>query len=184
MTDLPQRGFRPVTGTGCGPNIANCRSSVPVEVDVQDPMVGIRAWRIANKELVSMWRETPWTQCLMWSTCPYLSLKHIAPDPECSCGIYAQYDIPSRRIVARDFLVWGVVSIWGKVIAHSHEVRAQYARIEVLAPHPCIEGAEREARLELRHLAARLRVRLTTFDRLKEAAELAGRPVPLELRVN
>jgi hypothetical protein len=120
----------------------------------------------------------------MHAECPYENWHHSPPESSCSCGIYAQYDLPALHAATfKASWIWGAVSMWGKVLLHSYEVRAERARIELFAYHAPVgplEGAEGlltgDAHGEVSHLAARLGLRLTRFDRLRELSHSIGRP--------
>jgi hypothetical protein len=146
-----------------------------------EAMIGFRAWKIANGELVSIWREIPWRNRVICAECPY-PWDHVAPDPTCSCGVYAHSRLPSRRAVSESVVIWGAVSMWGRRIAHEFEVRTQYARIELLASHSSTEESGEagdrppsQADHELYRIAVRLGINVTTFDRLKTISSSLAR---------
>jgi hypothetical protein len=58
------------------------------------------------------------------------SLTHVTPEPDCSCGYYAYADEASAEQYPQARNVLAVVACWGRVVAGTRGVRAQYARIE------------------------------------------------------
>lgn len=56
-------------------------------------------------------------------------LVHATPEPDCSCGYYAYADEASAAQYPQARNVLAVVACWGRVIAGTRGVRAQYARI-------------------------------------------------------
>ena len=126
----------------------------------------------------------------MCAHCPYVSEKHTSPELTCSCGVYVQYDLPARQLAgdAPD-VVWGLVSIWGRVIADSYEARAQYARIELLALPPCEEPLKIEPGAavgrrhgDLKHLGAHFSTDVVPFVELRRLAAPFGWPAAAAIR--
>jgi hypothetical protein len=90
---------------------------------------------------------------------------------------------------SRRYWIWGAISIWGRVIPHSYEVRAEHAGIELLALHPSSEPSGcvpdlvcKKIHFELCHVATQLGFRLTNFDKLAELSTLSGKTIPSTLR--
>lgn len=71
---------------------------------------------------------------------------HLAPNEECTCGLYAARtphlfidtirEIENSMPVDASAFVFGRVSLWGKTIEHEHGFRAQYAYPQALYVHP------------------------------------------------
>ena len=107
------------------------------------PIVGWRVWNVSD-ELVSprllpagSGRRDPWmplaaveARC---GTSPILTRSlhpHAAPDPACTCGIYASRslgDFERPRPAWPPPSVIGTVSLWGTVIEHERGWRARFA---------------------------------------------------------
>ena len=116
-------------------------SGVP---DAITPVLGHRLWEVRQDRLWPLWFAwLPWVpQQVSRATChqpqgPFASALagrplplHSAPDPSCSCGIYAAAaadDLPSTWSGTKEVLVWGVVALWGRVVIAERGWRAQFA---------------------------------------------------------
>lgn len=55
---------------------------------------------------------------------------HVPPEPDCTCGFYAYADERGAREYPFARHVLAVVACWGRVIAGTRGIRAQYGRIE------------------------------------------------------
>jgi hypothetical protein len=109
------------------------------------------------------------------------SSAHVAPDPDCRCGLYAWYE--PRGLagfgVGGDELVYGVVLAWGRVEAHLEGLRAEHAEPVVLA------YSESQSYRHVRRVQAigsELGLQVVELGELEEAASGYGQPVPMELR--
>jgi hypothetical protein len=104
---------------------------------------------------------------------------HDAPDPFCSCGIYALHRTtqfyPGMFV---DSSVLGVVTLWGRLEVHEAGIRAEFARIEALALWPPVGP---RLRRQLSAIASSLEVPLVAYEELDSIAGTLGAPVPEEL---
>ena len=57
---------------------------------------------------------------------------HLPPEPECTCGFYAYGSTDSVHEYPHARHVRAVVAVWGRVIAGTRGLRAQYGRVEAL----------------------------------------------------
>lgn len=112
--------------------------------DAITPVLGYRLWEIRHDALRSLWcGALPWAprqrataachqpQGLLASRLAGRDLPlHAAPDPRCSCGIYAvsaPEDLPTSWSGTRDMVVWGTVALWGRVVVAERGWRGQFA---------------------------------------------------------
>jgi len=133
--------------------------------DYIDPVRGWRTWlvvqghdgaRLASVSFPALWprRRRLSAECgrgFHTGSGPPLHVEHRAPSLDCSCGIYATWNVDRATQIAdcatarfRDCLgrpvlgaALGEVSLWGTVVECAHGWRASYAypaRIYVLAP--------------------------------------------------
>jgi hypothetical protein len=150
--------------------------------DLVRPLIGFRQWRLYHGILHSMWTDDPWADGVMQARCDS-SFAHGAsasdvPDPNCTCGVYAWHrQVPLGASPTRD-LVAGAVALWGAIEIHATGMRAQFARIVVLAL-PVRRARKREA---LAIAAGELGVDLVPHRHLLTAAMAHGTPVPRTLR--
>ena len=108
---------------------------------------------------------------------------HLAPHPDCSCGIYALH--PARLDARRDLLgklsrcensgVIGAIEAWGRIEVHASGFRAERAR--PIALYRCRTGHEPSGR-EIERLAAAYGARIIELEGRHELpdafAELQG----------
>ena len=124
--------------------------------DVAEPMLGFRswAWDTRHKRLASVVQGgVNWPpEADLRATCPHNPKappdKHQPPDKDCSCGIYAAYDIPAAAPYTGIGNVFGLVYGWGKeVVPAINGFRAQYARVAaILAVAPEVSLDTRKLR--------------------------------------
>lgn len=122
--------------------------------DAITPVLGHRLWEVRHDALRSLWCGS-----LLWAprqrataACHHpqgpLASKlagrhlplHAAPDPRCSCGIYAASapeDLPTGWSGTRDVVVWGMVALWGRVVVAERGWRGQFACPLSLTYEPC-----------------------------------------------
>ena len=109
------------------------------------PLVGYREWVLVGDEILSPLARTPWeagpmhAECLpscrgafgLWRT----ASAHAgpAPDPGCTCGIYALFTPSRPRGRERLAVVRGAIVVWGRIELHQRGMRAEFARIVTLA---------------------------------------------------
>lgn len=121
----------------------------------EEPVVGYREWVLIGGELLSPLARSPWSgepmqaECLprcrgargLWRK----SAAHPgpAPDPACVCGLYAFFTPQRPRGRERLAVVRGAVVLWGRIELHERGMRAEFARIALLAlPGSRPRGAE------------------------------------------
>lgn len=92
------------------------------------------------------------------------------PATECSCGVYAYYDLPPRSSAATRDLVVGAVAVWGALELHASGMRASHARILGLALPPT-RGRKRGALIAAAHY---LEVPAVSFRQLRRLASRVG----------
>ena len=103
-----------------------------------EPEVGeiraVRTFRVGpGGILFPLFSRTAWTAGTNEARCNLGETgAHAAPDPECTCGFYAYADEVSARDSPFARYVLAVVACWGRVIAGTRGLRAQYARIEAI----------------------------------------------------
>jgi hypothetical protein len=101
--------------------------------DYVQAIVGWRVWsQFPHGLLGSPYGDVLWPpRRPLWAECRFSSARGVqvvAPDPECSCGIYALMQPPdSIRDVPWARRVTGEVYLWGKVIHHEFGYRAEFA---------------------------------------------------------
>jgi hypothetical protein len=116
--------------------------SLPVEHSIE-PILGYRAWRLLRTEAGP--RIAPTTPRSIWepgtapaATCSgshtrlYMVLDptatpHKSPDRGCTCGWHAAREPSVLVRPGGPAAVVGQVSLWGKVIEHTHGYRAEFA---------------------------------------------------------
>lgn len=158
--------------------------------DLMAPVVGFRAWRIANGRLVSPYVPCRWEGRVMHAECfdanrgllrgqGWLDEPHASPHPDCQCGIYAYHRPGPRTYFGEAWWCEGVVAAWGRIEVHGQGLRAEFARVEALA-RPA-EGGPHVAAMAA-GIAARLEVPLVEPGELEGVAEGLGGVVPAGLR--
>lgn len=149
--------------------------------DFVEPVIGFRAWRLRDGEIVSPYVDTPWTAGPMKARClrervhfrpaaaPH---EEPAPVPHCGCGIYAYFH-PVDRAGGDPQFVRGAVVMWGRIEVHSEGMRAEYAQAVIF-----VEPADWRRRRELHHAAERVGVEVVPPADLRRAAARHGRELP------
>lgn len=143
--------------------------------DFIEPVIGFRYWRLRGSELWSLRGHERWARGVRTASCPVES--HQAPQPGCSCGLYAWHEPPPRSGATGD-LVAGAVALWGRIEVHAHGLRAEHAMVVALAL-PFSRGAKRRRLLAA---ADALEVPAVPARRLKAAALEHGAQIPKALR--
>jgi len=145
--------------------------------DLIEPLVGFRNWRVEGDALASPYTPVVWREAVMCARCLHGG-GHRAPHPSCGCGLSA-YREPQTRFATVNFRgVCGIVSLWGRVQAHTDHVRAEYARIEALALYAGWSGRQRSA---VTSIARQLGADLVDLWEQRGAADAYGtalRPLP------
>ena len=121
------------------------RASESIAPQETRPLVGYREWVLVGDEILSPLARTPWkagpmhAECLpscrgahgLWRTAS--AHPGPAPDPGCACGIYALFTPRPAGRRERLALVRGAVVVWGRIELHQRGMRAEFARIVMLA---------------------------------------------------
>jgi hypothetical protein len=163
------------------------RRELPDAPDLIEPLVAFRSWRAVGGRLRSPYLPVYWDDRLLEARCqvsaPELSggsnsQGHIAPDPGCTCGIYA-YPRPDLQLPTIDYrAVTGVVTVWGNIEVHAEGMRAQCARVEALALYCRWSARQKNA---VWRIAEELGVDLVDLDELEDCADLYGGRLPPSL---
>lgn len=169
------------------PTSEGARSSAP---DLIQPIVAFRKWMLVGDELLSPLARTPWgaeplrARCLPRPSWVGRNWHRVsphsgpAPDPACTCGLYALF-APHRLWGSRGpGLVPGAVVLWGRIEIHDGGMRAECARIVALALPSFFAPSAKAAVLDV---ADRLGVEAVPPRRLRSAAERYGRSLPPSL---
>jgi hypothetical protein len=155
--------------------------------DLLDPVVGFRAWKVIDDRLLSPYIPCRWEGRVMHATCypanrsllrgeGWLDAPHASPHRDCRCGIYA-YHRPGVQAYYGEWLwVEGVVTVWGRLEAHRDGLRAEHARVELLA----LPG-DGERRRAAQVVAELLGVPTVGAGELPAAAADIGAPLPPSL---
>jgi hypothetical protein len=158
--------------------------------DLTAPVVGFRAWRIANGRLVSPYIPCRWEGRVMHAECydanrvltrgeGWLDRPHASPHPDCRCGIYAYHTPGPRTYFGESWWCAGLVSVWGHLEVHADGLRAEFARVEALAEP---DAADARLRAAVGEIAGRLGVPVVVEEALPALAEDLGGTLPAELR--
>jgi hypothetical protein len=97
-----------------------------------EPAIGFRGWRTGGTGLFSLTKRAYWQPRQTQRAQCGLEINHRPPAPECSCGLYAVYDVGGRTVKgisapASDCL--GAVRCWGRLVLHPEGFRAEFAAI-------------------------------------------------------
>ncbi|MHA3704018.1 hypothetical protein ACXR2U_17760 [Jatrophihabitans sp. YIM 134969] len=144
-----------------------------------EPLVGeiraVRTFRVGPAgELLPLTVATPWTAATTTAVCA-TGASHVAPDPDCTCGLYAYAGPPTAAEQAHAVHVLAVVAVWGHVVLGTRGLRAQHARVEAVwfsaaVPDDLVAAVGRRyARVEVHRdraamLAAHPPTRLDTYE--------------------
>jgi LSD1 subclass zinc finger protein len=155
--------------------------------DLIEPVVGFRLWQVDSRGLRSLANRTVWHRAVLAAECRLRPNRfaldpqpHAAPHPNCSCGIYALHQPGSRfDRVKGDDLVWGIVTLWGRIEVHAAGMRVECARIHALSPRA---GSSAECRSRLERIAAKFGGIPIIYERdLEESADAFGRRLGTDL---
>lgn len=162
--------------------------TAPGAPDFTQPVVGYRAWRLAQDGALVPWTLSaagPWEPGENVAACHFATFasvartsRHRPPAPDCMCGLYALHDPTDPRIApdaADAHGALGAVVAWGDIEVHATGWRAERACVVALAVPP---GACVEQRTRLERAAERYGVALVPQSRLAEAAAAYGAPLP------
>lgn len=105
-----------------------------------EPVIGYRAWRIADGELFSPYRRGHWPPGAAVAECVNaigeVEAEHRAPAPGCSCGLYAYHSVDQLH-PGYSHIVGAVVG-WGEIHVHSTGWRAERACVVALRADECL----------------------------------------------
>lgn len=124
-------------------------------------VVGLRTFRVDESGLLLplystlSWYDGPNTATCAPPTGERPRSDHLVPAPDCECGFYAYGTEQAARQNRHMRYVQAVVSCWGDVVAGTHGVRAQYARIDAIWLHPNVPSWARH-RVATRYPSARI----------------------------
>jgi hypothetical protein len=144
----------------------------PEAVALAEPVIGFRAWRVQQGELVALGGER-------WPVGDHVAhcrgqRRHAVPAKACGCGLYGWHQPPDE--LPGSSIVIGAVVAWGRLRIHADGFRAQYARPIVLAT-----GFEdKQARLD--QVARRYQIPVVAPRELALVASEFGRVIPLAER--
>lgn len=160
--------------------------------DLIGPVVGFRAWKVVAGRLISPFIPCRWEGRTLHAVCydanrrvvapsarEWLEEPHDSPHPDCLCGIYAYHRPGGQAYYGEWDWTEGVISCWGRIEAHAKGLRAEHARVEVLAHPPENEPARRRA---VEEAAGNLGVELVPRAQLTDVAEALGGALPETLR--
>jgi hypothetical protein len=151
--------------------------------DLVRPIIGFRQWRLCDGILRSVWADDVWDGGLLCPRCradvfACCAAVGGAPDPDCTCGVYAWHrQVPLGSSATRD-LVAGAVALWGAIQIHATGMRAEFARIVTLS----LPLTRARKRMELAITAGELGIDLVPHRHLSAAAMAHGTPIPLNLK--
>lgn len=155
---------------------------------------GWRAWRLRRRgsrvALVPNGRGAAWPPRRPAVATCWRVRRHRAPEPACTCGLYAVGD-PAALKAARSPAVVGTVALWGTVVEHALGYRGQLAYPQRLAlvchiclfqrgiidANPDVVAAHRDGALVplcLRHHRLAVRLDVAPFETLSAATVLAA----------
>lgn len=160
--------------------------------DLTGVVVGYRAWKVVAGHLISPFIPCRWEGRTLHAVCydanrqvvapsrrGWLTEPHASPHPECLCGIYAYHRPGAQAYYGEWDWTEGVITCWGRIEAHDQGLRAEHARVEVLARPPANEPARRHA---IDAAAERLEVPLVPRAELPDVAASLGGVLPEALR--
>jgi hypothetical protein len=147
-----------------------------------EPQVGeiraLRTFRVGpGGRLYPLFSNTPWVDGPNTATCRMVELAggaikpHTAPEPDCSCGFYAYGSEASTGEYPHARHVLAVVSCWGRVIAGTRGLRAQYGRVEAIWLSDAVPAA----------LVAEVAERYPSVARYRDKAPMLAEYPPSEL---
>ncbi len=137
---------------------------------------GVRAWNLSDDlELRGrgLGEEIGWAAGGQPTEATCLHSPHAAPEPSCSCGLYALHPQANHSRWLRSILsagVAGVVEAWGRIELHEVGFRAQFARPKLLF-EPANHLISAEALARLRDVAERYDVPVVPLPTSAHAGE-------------
>lgn len=158
--------------------------------DFVEPVVGFRAWRLADDGELVPWTVTSaggWVPGVNTAAChiarfalamgdgPRRTPRHRPPAATCMCGLYALHDVDDPRIAPGDGSALGAIVAWGDLEVHATGFRAEHACVVALALPERAGPGERD---RLERAARRYGVPLVPRLHLEAAAREHGAPLP------
>jgi hypothetical protein len=119
-----------------------------------EPQVGeiraLRTFRVGPAGvLYPLFDTRPWVDGANEARCRITDEpEHAVPEPDCTCGFYAYADQRAAGEYPFARYVLAVVACWGRVVAGTKGIRAQYGRIEALWFSPVVPAALVQAATE------------------------------------
>lgn len=109
--------------------------------DVAGVVVGWRTWQLRDPEVARL--RSPLQVATAWPAGTHLAARcelhgHPAPDPDCTCGLYAARDPADVGGIGYGVTVLGCVALWGTVIEGERGWRAGAGRPVVLFCGPAL----------------------------------------------
>jgi hypothetical protein len=110
---------------------------VPEEFAIPDaiePVTAWRAWALGRtpdgqpelRPIIYSGERWPAREVARAECPPHARSGHLAPDPDCTCGLYAVDGLDRLpAVMGRDVTVIGSVSVWGTLIEHDSGFRAE-----------------------------------------------------------
>lgn len=124
-------------------------------------VVGLRTFRVDESGLLlPLYSSLSWYDGVNTAACApptgeHPRADHVVPSQDCECGFYAYGTEQAARHNRHMRYVQAVVSCWGEVIAGTHGVRSQHARIDAIWLHPNVPSWARH-RVAQRYPSARV----------------------------
>jgi hypothetical protein len=143
--------------------------------DLIEPVVAFRNWRLVDGVLTSPYTGVCWDEPLLCARCLSDGEIHLAPDPDCDCGVSAYHEAQLRFSTVDFRGVSGIVTLWGRVEAHPDRLRGEYARVEALAVY---SRWSRRQRTGVEAVAAQLGVDVVDLHEQADAAIAYGGALP------
>jgi hypothetical protein len=159
---------------------------VPADVfqapDLIEAVVGFRNWRVIDGRLRSVYLPVFWEERTVRAHCNANeegeAAAHMAPDPTCTCGIYAYLE-PDRRFPTIDYRgVTGIVTLSGTIEVHADGMRAEQACVEALAIYSRWTSRQKQA---VEQIAGELGVDLVDLGAVEQASERYGQRLTADL---
>lgn len=159
--------------------------------DLIEPVVGYRTFDVRIRKgilrttyafegpyaLAKTWK--PGTNVAKCRSHPTPDRRHstAAPDRHCSCGLYGYYELPEEDETPTEHVV-ALCTYWGRIVPHQSGFRAEFARIQAVAP-----WAWPGLRTKVLSTAQRYGVDPVPHPReLESLASNHGKPLPPEMR--
>ena len=102
--------------------------------DAIEPVIGWRAWALAQtpagepelRPIIYSGETWPAREVARATCPPHARSGHRAPDPDCTCGLYAVDGLDRLpAVTGRDVTVIGSVALWGTMVEHDSGFRAE-----------------------------------------------------------